>query len=243
MTPSADDPWAGVTAAVLAGGLGTRLKAAVPDTPKVLAPVNGRPFVTHLLDQLAAAGLRHAVLLTGVGADRVRAALGDQYGQVRLTYSAEPEPLGTGGAVRLALPLFAGSSAVLLLNGDSYCDLDLPALVAFHRGHAAGVSMALAAVADASRFGRVDADINGTVTGFREKDPTPTPGRINAGVYLFDRALLDAVPAGRAVSLERDVLPGWVAAGGARAFPAGGRFLDIGVPADYAAAGAFFARG
>ena len=121
-----------VTAAILAGGLGTRLRPAVADRPKVLAPVGGRPYLTYLLDQLAGAGVREVVLLTGYAADEVRDALGDRYGRMRLRYSVEPAPLGTAGALRLALPLLA-APAVLLLNGDSYCDADLGAFRRSHR--------------------------------------------------------------------------------------------------------------
>jgi NDP-sugar pyrophosphorylase family protein len=227
---------ADVSAAVLAGGLGTRLRSVVADRPKVLAPVAGRPFLAHLLGQLARAGVRDAVLLVGYGADQVKAAFGGEYGGVRLTYSAEPAPLGTGGAVRHALPLLRGRS-VLLLNGDSYCDADLAAL---RDAHAADATLTLTRVEDAARFGRVVLGAGDRVTDFGEKRPDPGPGWINAGVYLFRRDLLGAVPAGVPVSLERDVLPGWVRAGGVRGFR-GGRFIDIGVPESYAAADDFFA--
>jgi NDP-sugar pyrophosphorylase family protein len=155
-----------------------------------------------------------------------------------LTYSTEPAPLGTGGAVRLALPVFR-ESTVLLLNGDSFCDVDLAALVAFHRDRG-GVTLTLADVPDASRYGRVLADPDGRVRGFVEKGGDHAPGRINAGVYVFDRDLLAAIPPDHPVSLEREVLPDLVAAGRVRGFP-GGRFIDIGTPESYAAADAFFA--
>jgi NDP-sugar pyrophosphorylase family protein len=230
--------WNGVAAAVLAGGLGTRLRAAVPDRPKVLAEVNGRPFLAHLLDRLAAAGARDATLLVGYAADRVRAAFGDRHGPLRLAYSREPEPLGTGGAVRLGLPHLRGES-VLLLNGDSFCDVDLAALLAFHRTHPPGATLTLTRVPDAGRYGRVRLD-GYRVTDFEEKNPHAGPGWINAGVYLFARELVEAIPAGRAVSLEGDCLPAWVAAGRVWGFAGGGRFIDIGTPESYAAAAAFF---
>jgi NDP-sugar pyrophosphorylase family protein len=230
---------AGVTAAVLAGGLGTRLRPVVADRPKVLAPVAGRPFLAHLLYQLRRAGVREAVLLVGYGAEQVRDEFGDSHGGMRLAYSAEPEPLGTGGAVRLALPLLR-SETVLLLNGDSYCDLDLAAFLRFHRERRAGASLALTHVQNASRFGRVVTGSGDRVERFEEKDPTPAPGWINAGVYLLARSLIESIPSGRAVSLEREALPGWVAAGGAFGFPGGGRFIDIGVPESFAAAQDFF---
>ena len=231
---------AGVTAAVLAGGLGTRLRSVVADRPKVLAPVAGRPFLAHLLEQLSRAGVGEAVLLVGHGADQVRAAFGGSHAGVRLSYSAEPEPLGTGGAVRLALPLLRGET-LLLLNGDSYCDLDLAAFLRFHRGRRPAASLALARVGDPARFGRVVTGPGGRVERCEEKDPAPAPGGINAGVYLIDRDLVTAIPAGRPVSLEREILPGWVGSGRAYGFAGGGRFIDIGVPESYTAADRFFA--
>ena len=186
---------AGVTAAVLAGGLGTRLRAVVADRPKVLAPVAGRPFLAHLLDQLAEAGVRETVLLVGHMAELVREEFGDWYREMRLAYSHESDPLGTGGAVRLALPHFHRES-VLLLNGDSYCRADYPALMAFHRQTQGSASLVLTRVPNASRFGRVVVGAGGRVERFEEKDPTPTPGWINAGVYLLGREVIAGIEPG-----------------------------------------------
>ena len=127
--------WHDYTAAILAGGLGTRLRPAVGDRPKVIAQIGQRPFITFLLDQLTAVGVQKVVLLTGHGANWVRATLGDEYKGVPLGYSVEKAPLGTAGALRHALPMFAADN-VLLLNGDSYCELDLAALVAARSPHA-----------------------------------------------------------------------------------------------------------
>lgn len=228
-----------VSAAVLAGGLGTRLRSAVPDRPKVLATVAGRPFLAHLLDRLARASVREVVLLTGHAADQVHAAFGDRYAGMRLTYSVEPAPLGTAGAVRHALPLFR-SETVLLVNGDSYCDADLAAFRRSHAEEPSAFGMVLARVADASRYGRVEVAADGRVVRFAEKEPAGPPGWINAGIYLFPRALLEGLEPTRPASLERDLLPAWVAAGRVRGFQAEGRFIDIGTPESYAAAEAFF---
>lgn len=226
----------GITAAILAGGLGTRLRSVVADRPKVLAPVAGRPFLAHLLDQLPAAGLNEVVLLVGYGAEQVRDAFGDRYDGLRIRYSPEPHPLGTGGAVRHALPHFA-RERVLLLNGDSFCDFDAAAFAAAVPGDAVG--MVLATVDDTSRYGRVEVGPSGGVTGFTEKAAAGGPGRINAGVYLVTRDRLADLPADRPLSWERDVLPNWVAAGDVIGHP-GGRFIDIGTPDSFAAAEAFF---
>ena len=229
-------PLDGVSAAVLAGGLGTRLRSVVADRPKVLAPVAGRPYLAHLLDPLAAAGVRETVLLTGYGADQVRAAFGDTHRGMTLRYSEEPEPLGTAGAVRYAIELFT-DRAVLLLNGDSFCALDFPAFAA--AVPAGLVGLALARVADVSRYGAVTLDANQRVTAFAEKGGAAGEGWINAGIYLIPRERLTDIPAGRPVSLEREVLPRWVSAPGVVGVP-GGRFIDIGTPESFAAAEAFF---
>jgi NDP-sugar pyrophosphorylase family protein len=234
------DPFEGVTAAILAGGLGTRLKSVMADRPKVLAPVAGRPFLVRLLDQLTRVEVSEAVLLVGFGAEQVRSALGNRYGGLRLSYSTESSPCGTGGAVRLALPLLSGEF-ILLMNGDSFCDLDLRAFAQFHRGRG-GVSIALARVEDASRYGLVQLGSNDQLVQFEEKTQNGKPGWINAGVYMIDRSLIDAIVPNKPSSLERDFLPAQVAAGNVYGFRCTGRFIDIGTPESYAEAGAFFAE-
>jgi NDP-sugar pyrophosphorylase family protein len=227
------------SAAILAGGLGTRLRPAVADRPKVLAPVGGRPFVCYLLDLLHRHSVREVVLLTGHNAAQVRAALGDSYRGMRLRYSTESAALGTAGAVRLALPLLP-APRVLLLNGDSYCDVNLAAFARRHDEVAAGVSLALCEVADAVRFGRVQTDAAGRVVRFEEKQPGAGKGWINAGVYLLQRELIEPSPADWPVSLEREMFPAWVGRGLVWGQCGGGRFLDIGTPDSYAQAEAFF---
>lgn len=228
-----------LTPAILAGGRGTRLRDALPGVPKALAPVAGRPFVTHLLDQLAGAGFRQAVLLTGHLHDEVVRELGESYRGLRLSYSRERQPLGTGGAIRAALPGIA-SPRLLVMNGDSFVDQDLSDLPWFHGRREAAVSLVLTRVEDAGRYGRVRLGERGQVVTFEEKIPGGGPGWVNAGVYLFDREALEAVPTDRPVSLEREVLPGWVSRGRVFGLRSAGRFLDIGTPESLAAAGAFF---
>jgi D-glycero-alpha-D-manno-heptose 1-phosphate guanylyltransferase len=226
-----------VTAAILVGGLGTRLRPVIADRPKALAPIDGRPFLTHVLDQIEAAGIRRVVLCTGYLADQVPAALGTRYGGLSLEYSPEPIPLGTGGGLRLAAPRL-DTERVLVMNGDSYCDVNL---TDFARALAtAPAAMVLAQVLDTARYGRVRLDHQGHVTAFLEKDGLSRPGRINAGIYLLQRHLLDTIPRVGAVSLEREVFPKWVAAGALRGYRCNGAFLDIGTPESYAAATAFF---
>src|SRR5579859_5426248 len=129
-----DSSFENVTAAILAGGLGTRLRSAISDLPKVLAPIDGRPFLAFLLDRLVEAGIPETVLLVGYRGNLVQQEFGDSHRGMRLSYSFETELLGTGGAVRLALPMLQ-SKTIFLMNGDSYCDLDLRAFLEFHTQH------------------------------------------------------------------------------------------------------------
>ncbi len=229
-----------VTAAILAGGLGTRLQSVVADRPKVLAPVAGRPYLAYLLDQLAVVGVREVVLLTGHLAEQVKDAFGDTYGGMRLRYCVEPSPLGTAGSLRHALALFR-TPRVLLLNGDSYVEMDFAALLEQHHRQKADVSLVLCRVDDTSRFGRVEVDADGRVVRFEEKRKDAGSGWINAGVYLLRRDVIDSIPPARAVSLERDVLPQWITTGcRVQAYQTTGRFLDIGTPESYAAGASFF---
>ncbi len=228
-----------MSAAILAGGLGSRLWPVVADRPKVLAPVYGRPYITFLLDQLADASIEEVVLLTGFRAEQVRCALGETYAGMRLVYSQEPSPLGTAGAVRWALRRLFGTT-VLLLNGDSYCDLDLAAFRNFHDERAAEISLVLASVPEASRFGTALVDHQGRVKRFQEKTDMPAGGWINAGIYLLERPLIEEIPVGRDLSLERDLFPAWVDFKQIYDFRCAGRFLDIGTPEAYAQVDSFF---
>jgi len=226
------------TAAILAGGLGTRLRSVVADRPKVLAQVNGRPFITYLLDQLAAEGIESVVLCTGYMADQITKSLGDHYQGMQLRYSVEMSPLGTAGALRHALPLFS-SFPVLVMNGDSFFDADLPSLAAMHvRANARG-SIALAFVNDVSRYGAVEIASDHSIIRFTEKGNRTGPGLINSGIYLLEAPLIEAIPPDTSLSLEIDVFPSFIGHG-LFGFPQPGKFLDIGVPVDYQAAASFF---
>lgn len=226
------------TAVILAGGLGTRLREVVADRPKVLAVVNGRPFLACLLDRLIDAGIRRVVLCTGYMAELVRDTFGDSYRGMVLCYSREVAPLGTGGALRLALPLI-DSDPVLVLNGDSFCDADLGLFARQHLAAAALASLVLVKVKDIARYGAVDVDEAGSVSSFREKGSQSGEGMINAGVYLLARSVIAAIPEGKPVSLEREVFPVLIG-GGLSGFLQPARFIDIGIPADYYAASSFF---
>ena len=227
-----------VPVAILAGGLGTRLRSAIGDQPKVLAEIDGRPFVAYLLDQVAAAGFREVVLCVGWHAHEVQRALGSAHGPLRLRYSREPAPLGTAGALRLALPELAGEQ-VLVMNGDSYCGADLAAAFGWHRDQASEATLLLVEVPDTTRYGRVELLEDGAICRFVEKQDAAGAGWINAGIYFLARSRIERMTPAAPLSLEHDVFPAWVGHG-LRGRRTHARFLDIGTPRSYAAASAFF---
>jgi len=241
-TAAAPDPnaidLAGTSAVILAGGLGTRLRTVVADGPKVLAEVDGVPFVFHLLTQLATAGVKHVVLATGYRGEQVRDAVGEAYGPLAIEYAQEPAPAGTGGALRRTLPLLR-SGSVFVLNGDSYCELDLLHFWIWHHQRPAHGTLSLTQVADARRFGTVDTGEYGRIERFVEKSPRRGPGTVNAGLYLLRRSLIAAIPAGVSCSLEHDLLPHWLVAG-VYGYARTERFIDIGTPQSLASAKGFF---
>lgn len=227
-----------VTAVILAGGLGTRLRSVVADRPKVLADVHGRPFILYLLDQLDSAGIQDVVVCTGYMGDQVRAACGDCYSGLYLRYSHEPEPLGTAGALRLALPLIR-SDPMLVLNGDSFCQVDLHSFMTWHSEYKREASVLLIWNNHTNRYGQVDVAADDSICRFMEKPGTQQPGWINAGVYLLTRHLIQTIPSTRIVSLEREVFPAWVGHG-LYGYRGHGRLVDIGTPEGYSLAETFF---
>ena len=225
-------------AIVLAGGFGTRLRGIVDDVPKPLAPVAGQPFLAWLLDRLATGGMRRCILATGYLSDVIEQRIGARWQGMEIAYSVEPEPLGTGGAIRLAAGCLHGEAAHVL-NGDTWLEYDAAALEDAASATGAPMAIALARVDDVARYGAVDID-NGRVTGFREKGESG-PGWINAGCYFLGADALAALPARDAFSFEQDVLQPRVQAGAVAAFTATVGFIDIGVPEDYASAQLQFA--
>jgi D-glycero-alpha-D-manno-heptose 1-phosphate guanylyltransferase len=225
-------------AIVLAGGLGTRLRGVVPDLPKPMAPVAGRPFLAWILDELAGAGFEKVVLAVGYRHEAIRDHFGGDYRGMPLAYAVEDRPLGTGGAIRFAAQ---GMSAqpVFVLNGDTFLELDHRAMLAAHVRAHGQLTMAVCHVPDAGRYGALDI-VGGHVVGFREKGRTG-PGAINAGTYLLSTEVLQRIPPDEAFSFERQLLMPCVETLRPAAFEARGLFIDIGVPEDYARAQELFA--
>jgi len=228
-----------ITAAILAGGLGTRLRPVVMDQPKVLAAIGGYPFLKYLLDQLASWRIQKVVLCTGYLGEQIESRFGQDYQGLRLIYSREPMPLGTAGALRLALPLI-DSDTVLVLNGDSYCKADFDAFWRWHDLRRSVATLLLVNNPDAQRFGRVRIAADGQIISFDEKKADAEPGLINAGIYLVNRGLIKSIPESGAVSLEREIFPAWIGMD-FYGCQAAGPFLDIGTPESYASAEVFFA--
>jgi NDP-sugar pyrophosphorylase family protein len=229
----------GTNAVVLVGGMGTRLRPVVGDRPKGLAPVRGRPFLCFLLDQLATAGIRKVVLCTGYLGEQVSAAFGNSYSGIDLVYSQENRPLDTAGALRLAAP-FVESDEALVMNGDSFCEADLKAFCGWYSSRDIKAALLINRISDASRYGQVEADDNGMVISFKEKSENAGPGWINAGIYLLDRRLILEIRQSSPVSLEREVLPAFIAQRRLYSYKNHGQFLDIGTPEAYAAAWDYF---
>lgn len=220
-----------MTALVLCGGLGTRLRPVVSDVPKALASVAGQPFLHHLLRFITGYGFTDIVLCTGFGADQITAFCGDgsRWG-ARIRYSQETQPLGTAGALKNAEGSIE-SRAALVFNGDSLVAADLALMAKRHEEKHASITMAVARVDDQSRFGSVILGDGGIVSGFREKG-VAGEGWINAGVYAIERSVIASIPAGRPVSLEQEIFPQYIG-NGFFAVETRGSFIDIGTPASY----------
>lgn len=224
-------------AILLVGGKGTRLRPLTVHTPKPMIPAAGVPFLTHQLARAQAAGVRHVVLATSYLAEVFEPHFGDGSALgLHLEYVTETEPLGTGGAIRNVADRLhsAPGDPVLVLNGDILTGLDIPALVATHRRTAADISLHLTKVDDPRAFGLVPTDPDGRVTAFLEKPQTPeeiVTDQINAGCYVFTRSVIDTIPAGRPVSVERETFPDLLAAGAhLQGMVDSTYWLDLGTP-------------
>ncbi len=223
-------------AILLVGGEGTRLRPLTYDCPKPMLPIVDRPLVAHVVGWLGRHGVDRAVLSLGYRPDAfVEAFPSGRLEGVDLAYAVEPTLLGTAGALRFAAKSAGVSGRFLAMNGDVLTDLDLTTLSAFHQSHGAEASVALTPVDDPSAFGVVPTSTDGRVIDFLEK---PAPGTsptnlINAGVYVFEEALLDRIPEDRPVSLERETFPALVAEGRLYGLESDGYWMDAGTPAKY----------
>ncbi|MEM7033737.1 MAG: nucleotidyltransferase family protein [Chloroflexota bacterium] len=228
-----------LTVVILAGGLGTRLRPTVMDRPKVLAEVGGKPFLTYIFEQLIEFDLKHVVLCTGYLGEQIESTFGQTYKSLELDYSQEPEPLGTGGALKYALPL-CRSNPILAMNGDSFCGANLKRFYTWYQEQKIATgAILLTKVDNSQRYGQVNCNTDHQITAFVEKGLNHKKGWINAGIYLLNRNLVSAIPGNCAISLEKDIFPNWVSKG-LYGFEGNGKFIDIGIPETYSLAAHFF---
>jgi len=223
-------------AIVLVGGEGTRLRPLTSDVPKPAVTLVDRPFLAYAIEWLAGHGVTEVVLACGFLPDVLREALGDEerHAGVTITYVTEPERLGTAGAIRFAAETLGDrlEDRFFALNGDVLADLDLAALLRAHEERGASATIGLHPVEDSSAYGLVRCDPEGQVLEFLEKTGEEVPGEINAGAYVLERSVLELVPPGRAVSIEREVFPHLVGEG-LGGLLLEGYWMDIGTPERY----------
>lgn len=224
-------------AILLVGGKGTRLRPLTVNTPKPMVPAAGVPFLTHQLARARAAGVEHVVMATSYLAEVFEPHFGDGADLgLHLEYVTEEEPLGTGGAIRNVASRLSSAPGepVLIFNGDILTGLDIGELVRTHTASGADVSLHLTRVTDPRAFGLVPTDGDGRVTAFLEKPQTPeeiVTDQINAGAYVFDRSVIDTIPDGRPVSVERETFPELLAGGAhLQGMVDSTYWLDLGTP-------------
>jgi NDP-sugar pyrophosphorylase family protein len=225
-----------ITPVILSGGRGSRLHAIVSDRSKVMAVVRGRPFITYIMDHLIEAGFKQVILCVGYLADTMIETLGYEYRNLSIQYSQEAHALGTGGAVKYAMPLIE-TRGILVMNGDSFIDIDLNDFLSWHLEKKFDVSIVLSEVSDVSRYGAVKINNNQVITDFEEKSIENRPGWVNAGIYLFLRKLIEeSIQSDVFYSLEESLIPILL-----KRIPIGGyccksKLIDIGTPESYKAA-------
>ncbi len=233
-----------VDAVVLVGGKGTRLRPLTLSMPKPMLPTAGVPFLHHLLSRIAAAGIEHVVLGTSYKA----AVFEDEFGDgsklgLQIEYVFEEEPLGTGGGIANVSSKLRHDTT-MVFNGDVLSGADLSEQLAFHHGHDAGLTLHLVRVADPRAFGSVPTDASGRVTAFLEKTEDPPTDQINAGCYVFDREIIERIPRGRPVSVEREVFPALLSDGvKVCGYVDASYWRDMGTPEDFVRGSADLVRG
>ena len=218
-------------AIVLAGGLGTRLREVLPDIPKCMADVNGKPFLSYVLDYLIDQDIEKVILSVGYRKDQIINYFGDSYQSLSISYSIENEPLGTGGAIKQSIN-YCNQDEVFVLNGDTYFIADLEEMEETHFKAVADITIAVKHISETCRYGLVIADQKGRITDFREKDPSSGSGLINCGIYLINRKIFDNFPEIR-FSMEHDVFKLSCSKLHMQAFETDAFFLDMGIPEDY----------
>jgi NDP-sugar pyrophosphorylase family protein len=218
---------------MLCGGAGLRLRPVVGNDPKSMAQVAGRPFLEMPLMQLRRHGFQRVILAVGYAAAAIQSHFGRTFDGMDIEYSYEASPLGTGGALANA-SAHVRSISCLVMNGDSYTDVDLSKFVATHLESGSGVSVVVVPVDERGDVGSVLLDGDGNVVKFAEKDRSLRAQHLNAGIYILSRELLLGIPSGFPISLERELFPRWIKEGRRiKAFVHSGKCVDIGTPERY----------
>ena len=222
-------------AIILAGGFGTRLQGVVKDLPKPMAPVNGRPFLTYILDYLIDFHYTRVILSVGYLHEKIEEYFGNHYKSLEIDYAVETEPLGTGGGILFAMSKCT-TDDVLIINGDTMFKVDLDAFERFYREKGGLLSIVLREVDDVSRYGSVLIGDNNLIVLFSEKESSEGSGLINGGVYLINRKLFAKYPQPQKFSFEKDLMTRYYTKELFFGMPSSGYFIDIGIPKDYARA-------
>jgi D-glycero-alpha-D-manno-heptose 1-phosphate guanylyltransferase len=219
-------------AIILAGGFGTRLKHIVNDVPKPMAPVNGAPFLSWLFQRLQQAGVGHVILSTGYMHEKIEKFYGNRFENIKLTYSRETSPLGTGGAILLGITK-AQADDVFVLNGDTLFDVDFDALTQYHSEKQAVLTVALRQVEDVSRYGAVGISAEGKIISFKEKKQAEGKGLINGGIYLLNKKWFETLNLPEQFSFEKEILETIYPDNEFYGLGFDSYFIDIGVPEDF----------
>ena len=230
-------------AIVLAGGLGTRLREAVADVPKPMAPIAERPFLEYLLDYWIEQGVDRVILSVGYKWEIIQNHFGSNYKGATIEYSVEETPLGTGGGILLALKRLTEGRPFLLLNGDTFFKVPLADFLGFHNQNEAEVSLALRQVSGAKRYDWVILNDHHSVERIEPRSQESKSGLINGGVYLLNPTIFNSETwdGSSKLSLEDDMIPKALQANRKlKGFVCTGKFIDIGVPEDYLSAASFF---
>lgn len=220
-------------AIILAGGLGTRLRSAVPGLPKCMAPVNDIPFIDFVIAYLQKEGITKFIFSLGYKSDVIIQHLEKHYGSLDKCYVIEQEPLGTGGAIKLACDK-ASKKDILVVNGDTLFDVNASALASFHFNKKSSCSIALKKMKNFSRYGSIETDADGAITTFKEKQYC-SEGFINGGIYLINVEAFNNIEFPKVFSFEKDFLEKYIKQLHFFALPQSGYFVDIGIPEDYSA--------
>lgn len=219
-------------AIILAGGFGTRLREVVADVPKPIAPIAGQPFLNYILKYLKHFGFEKVVLSVGYQGEKIHELYGDEFEGIQLEYAFEDEPLGTGGAIKFSMEK-TSAEEVLVLNGDTFFEVDLDELYELHESLLGDVTMVLREVEKPDRYGTVVLGEYSRVNQFNEKQEGLDSGLINGGVYLIDRGAFELVPLEQKFSIEQDFYAKYLKEIKLHGYISTGYFIDIGIPEDY----------